>query len=231
MTGSNPPPSTVTYIPSDDLESLFFIFLEFTIIYGGPKGQEVPKDERLFPIEYDAWTKAYATMDQAGLWSSGTAKHVFFTNRPLASYEVSEYFKVCYPIVEEWRKAIGHALLHGNQVSHKEILEIINRGLNDIGRTAPMSTNIASSSAVPAAPEVQITESAGSSGASVVPAVPVPMVPTSSVVPAAPTLSSAPQLIIQHRQSARIRERQTETPGSTSRRSLGKQKKRSLLSP
>jgi len=223
----------VTYIPSDDLESLFFIFLEFTIIYGGPKGQEVPKDERLFPIEYDAWTKAYATMDQAGLWSSGTAKHVFFTNRPMASYEVSEYFKVCYPIVEEWRKAIGHALLHGNQVSHKEILEIINRGLNDIGRTAPMSTNIASSSAVPAAPEVQITESAGSSGASVVPAVPVPMVPTApaSAVPAARTPSPAPQPNTQRRRSARIRKKQTETPSPTSGRSLGKRKKRSSLSP
>ena len=229
--GGNPPPSTVTYIPSDDLESLFFIFLEFTIIYGGPKGQQVPKEERLFPTEYDMWTEAYATMDRVGLWSSGVVKHHFFLECP--SYKVSEYFEVCYPILEEWRGAIGNALRHGNQVSHKEILEIINRGLNNIVRTAPMSTNIASSSAVTAAPEVQITESAGSSGASVVPAVPAPMVPTApaSVVPAAPTPSSAPQPNTQRRQSARIQKKQTETPSLTSGRSLGKRKKRSSLSP
>jgi len=147
-------PSTVTYHPSDDLESLFYVFLEFTITYEGPNGKEVPKEKRQFPFQYRKWTNACALMGQDGAWASGLMKKNFFTERP--SYKVSEYFEACYPVLEEWREAIVNALRHKKQVSHKEIREIIERGLENIIQTAhvPMPATLAPSSVVPAAPPI-----------------------------------------------------------------------------
>jgi hypothetical protein len=119
-----PTPPLIDYRASDDLESLFYIFLEFAIMCGGPGGLS---EEGVPPDNAQAWRDIVVAMPQHGISASGTLKKVFITDaRP--RYEPAPYFRACRPILEEWRKAIGVAVREERDVSHGEILESIERG-------------------------------------------------------------------------------------------------------
>ncbi|KAG1807618.1 uncharacterized protein BJ212DRAFT_1485463 [Suillus subaureus] len=129
LMGDVPCPSTIDHRASDDLESLFYILLEFTTTYEGPSGKT--SAEGVHPVNAPRWCKAYLMMDGDGLGTSGSLKKEFLTEKH-PPYKPTPYFKACCPILEEWRKAIGDALHNECDLSHKEILKIMQQGLERI---------------------------------------------------------------------------------------------------
>ena len=71
--GSTEPP--YDHRASDDLESLFYIFFEFVIVYGGTEGDRT--DAGVLPLATTAWHKAYASLDREGVWATGVLKKYF----------------------------------------------------------------------------------------------------------------------------------------------------------
>ncbi|KAG1787145.1 uncharacterized protein HD556DRAFT_1449074 [Suillus plorans] len=129
LMGDVPRPSMIDHRASDDLESLFYILLEFTTTYEGPNGKVLA--EGVHPVNAPRWRKAYLTMDGDGLGTSGLLKKEFLIEKH-PHYEPTPYFRACRPILEEWRKAIGDALHNERDLSHEEILEIMQQGLEKI---------------------------------------------------------------------------------------------------
>jgi hypothetical protein len=136
LLGNPPPLFTIHYKASDDLESLFYIFLEITIVYGG-LGQT--SDEGQLPDYARLWCEVYKSMNRRdGLTISACLKRVFLTdNAPL--YKLTPFFQACYPILEAWRKAIGCAIREKRDVSHQEICKIIDQGLKDLESFPPVA--------------------------------------------------------------------------------------------
>jgi len=130
--GSTP---KITYRPADDLESLFYIFLEFTTVYDGPGGEI--SDKGVHPENARRWRKAFVTMDQDGLGTSGTLKREFILVGD-NNYKPTPYFQACYPILEEWRKAIASTIDNDEGISHERLRKIIQQGLD---RLSPVPTN------------------------------------------------------------------------------------------
>lgn len=128
--GSTPIPDSIVHKASDDLESLFYILLEFTMIYDGPGGLITHKG--VPPENYRRWHKAYVAMDKDGLGTSGSLKKEFLMDIA-PHYEPAPYFRACRPILEDWRIAMGDAITNQTDVSHDTISEIIQWGLNNIG--------------------------------------------------------------------------------------------------
>jgi len=113
--GSTQTPELVDHMASDDLESLFYIFLKFTTIYGG-LGSLI-MDRGVPPKNAYRWNKAYMMMDRDGLGTSRSLKKEFIMDKsPI--YELASYFQACCPILEDWHLAIRNALLNDKEVSH-----------------------------------------------------------------------------------------------------------------
>jgi hypothetical protein len=137
LMGKIPTPPLIDHRASDDLESLFYIFLEFAIVWGGPGGLS---EEGVRPDNAQAWRDICVAMPQRGISVSGTLKKEFITDDQ-PRYEPAPYFRACRPVLEEWRKAIGDAVRKERDVSHEEILEIIERGrraLEDLPAVPPL---------------------------------------------------------------------------------------------
>ncbi|KAG1749026.1 uncharacterized protein EDB91DRAFT_1079130 [Suillus paluster] len=125
----NPTPELIDRKTSDDLESLFCIFLEFVAKYGGSGGSLT--DEGQPSVNTRRWNDGLATLDdRIGIYTSGLLKEDFQQTSP--TYEPAPYFKVCRPFLEEWRKAIRDAMRNGRDVSHHQNFQIIKLGLNNI---------------------------------------------------------------------------------------------------
>ncbi|KAG2030953.1 hypothetical protein BDR03DRAFT_986755 [Suillus americanus] len=107
--GRAPTPHSVHHRASDDLKSLFYILLEFTTIYNGPGGLTTKKG--VPPENAHRWHKAYVTMDKDGLRTSGTLKREFLMEKALG-FEPALYFRACRPILEDWRMAMGDAIMN-----------------------------------------------------------------------------------------------------------------------
>jgi len=122
----------IEYKASDGLESLFYIFLETIIIYGGPQGQREGKGE--LPIKYEQWRDACDQMGWYSLGVSGAVKQSFLTDRSEDEvlYTVAKYFTACAPILQDWRKETGEAIRDNRDVSHEVIRKMIERHLKDI---------------------------------------------------------------------------------------------------
>jgi hypothetical protein len=127
--GSIPTPDLVDHRASDDLKSLFYIFLKFMTIYSGPSG--LIMDRGVPPKNAHRWNKAYMMMDRDGLGTSGSLKKEFIMDKSLI-YEPAPYFQACCPILKDWHLAIRNALLNDKEVSHNQIHEIIQQGLDNI---------------------------------------------------------------------------------------------------
>ena len=131
---------------SDDLESLFYIFLKSVIIYGGPQGQWEGKGE--LPSKYHQWRDTYDQMSGHGLGASGAVKQSFLTDRSedKVLYTVAKYFTACAPILQDWCKAIGEAIRDNHDISHKVIHKMLEWHLKDIENSQPPPSPIATSS-------------------------------------------------------------------------------------
>ncbi|KAG1837090.1 hypothetical protein F4604DRAFT_1692459 [Suillus subluteus] len=129
MGATEPAPTLFVHTASDDLESLFYIFLEFTITFGGPGPQMTGGGVQ--PDNAIRWRIAYASLDRHGLGTSGTLKKEFITDLN-SRYKPAPYFEACHPILESWRLAMRAAIDNGGEVSHREIIDIITRGAKDI---------------------------------------------------------------------------------------------------
>ena len=126
MGGTEPP---YDHRASDDLESLFYIFFEFVIVYGGPEGDRT--DAGVLPLGATAWRKAYATFGHDGVWATGALKEHFITDSD-PTYQVAPYFRDCSSMVEGWRKTTGSAIHAEMDVTHDEIIELIDQCLRSI---------------------------------------------------------------------------------------------------
>ncbi|KAG2098689.1 uncharacterized protein F5147DRAFT_777530 [Suillus discolor] len=89
LMGSTPIPDSIEHKASDDLESLFYILLEFTIIYDGPGG--LITNRGVPPENSCRWHKAYIAMDKDGLRTSGSLKKEFLMDTA-PHYEPAPYF-------------------------------------------------------------------------------------------------------------------------------------------
>jgi hypothetical protein len=129
LMGSIPTPDLVDHRASDDLKSLFYIFLKFMTIYSGPSG--LIMDRGVPPKNAHRWNKAYMMMDRDSLGTSGSLKKEFIMDKS-PSYKPVPYFQACCPILEDWRVAIRNALSNDEEVSHDHIYKIIQRGLDNM---------------------------------------------------------------------------------------------------
>ncbi|KAG0708313.1 hypothetical protein DFH29DRAFT_870873 [Suillus ampliporus] len=118
LMGSIPTPDSIEHKASDNLESLFYILLKFTIIYNGPGGlitnRGVPPDNAC------RWHKAYVVMDQDSLRTSGSLKKEFLMDIAL-DYKPAPYFQAFHLILEDWCMAIGDAITNKMDISHDQI--------------------------------------------------------------------------------------------------------------
>lgn len=108
-------PPKFVYKASDDLESLFYIFLEITTGYEGFGKKSVEGEP---PTNATLWRQTYAVMNQPGLSVSGSLKRLFLMGEE--SYSPTPFFKDCYPILEAWRKEINDAMtMKGTSLTKK----------------------------------------------------------------------------------------------------------------
>ncbi|KIK34260.1 hypothetical protein CY34DRAFT_17843 [Suillus luteus UH-Slu-Lm8-n1] len=122
-------PSMIDHRASDSLESLFYILLKSITTYEGPSGKALVKG--VHPINASRWCKAYLMMDRDSLGTSGSLNKEFLIEKHLP-YEPPSYCRACCPILEKWCKAIGDTLHNEYDLSHNEILKIMQQGLERI---------------------------------------------------------------------------------------------------
>ncbi|KAG2111850.1 hypothetical protein BD769DRAFT_1392006 [Suillus cothurnatus] len=125
----------VQHMPCDNLESLFYILLEFTVIYLGPKGilAPQPSPEALRRDTVRRWAVSYENMTQDGLTTSSIWKWEFINglaDPPL----ITLYFLLCCPLLEEWHCMISLASSQSTALSHDTICNILMRGLSMISQ-------------------------------------------------------------------------------------------------
>ncbi|KAG0705577.1 hypothetical protein DFH29DRAFT_996658 [Suillus ampliporus] len=85
----------VEHNPSDDLESLFYIFFEFVSKYGGAHGAVAP-----------TWDKMKNLGVTSGLLATFLAKKGAMSESDILMDSVSDYFVEFKPIIDEWRDRI-----------------------------------------------------------------------------------------------------------------------------
>jgi hypothetical protein len=125
----------VQHTPCDNIESLFYILLEFTVMYLGPKGVLAPRPskEALRRDTIRRWGLAYENMTRNGLVTSSMWKWEFIhglTDPPL----ITPYFIPCHSLLEEWCQAISFASTQSTTLSHDKICDILTRGLSMISQ-------------------------------------------------------------------------------------------------
>ncbi|KAG1785034.1 uncharacterized protein HD556DRAFT_1314580 [Suillus plorans] len=123
------------HTPCDDLESLFYILLEFTVMYLGPKGALAPQpdEENLKRDPVRRWGLAYESLTRDGLATSSMWKREFIhglTDFPL----ITSYFTPCRPLLDEWRQAISFASTQLTTISHDNICDVLTRELSSISQ-------------------------------------------------------------------------------------------------
>ncbi|KAG1849024.1 hypothetical protein F4604DRAFT_1935110 [Suillus subluteus] len=113
---------TIDHSPSDDIESLFYIFVEFVSTYDGPQGYiSNPKMER--------WGQALEDMGhKAGPYKSGLVL-VTRHDKQLMN-RTTQYFDSLKDLVQEWRLKFFYAAEEQTTVSHTEILELIEKWIS-----------------------------------------------------------------------------------------------------
>jgi hypothetical protein len=123
----------VQHTPCDDLESLFYILLEFTVMYLGPKGilAPPPDEEALRRDPVRRWGLAYENMTRDGLATSSIWKREFISGLTDPAL-ITPYFAPCRPLLDEWRRAIALTSTQPTTLSHDKIYDILTRGLTQV---------------------------------------------------------------------------------------------------
>ncbi|KAG1860038.1 hypothetical protein F4604DRAFT_1930348 [Suillus subluteus] len=123
---------------SDDLESLFYIFVEFVTTYDGPHGKIIyPKTEEWASILEDLGTRAVT-------YKSGLLliiKHDKLIDRTMAYFGDLKY------LVQEWRVKFLKASEESSEssINHEEIAEILVKWISHEAANKPPSVARASS--------------------------------------------------------------------------------------
>ncbi|KAG1849725.1 hypothetical protein F4604DRAFT_1934743 [Suillus subluteus] len=149
----------VQHTPCNDLELLFYILLEFTVMYLGPKGILAPQPSEE-ALQWDAirrWGLTYKSITHDGLMTSSMWKREFIrglTDLPL----ITPYFLPCQPLLDEWCQTISSASTQSMTLSHDQICDILTWGLDMVSKQdvniPPPTSESASQSAATVAPSL-----------------------------------------------------------------------------
>ncbi|KAG2101098.1 uncharacterized protein F5147DRAFT_776825 [Suillus discolor] len=131
----------IEHQPSDDLESLFYIFFEFIAKYGGPHGQLAPMwSQQALP-----WVSAYEALGKAdthlALSTICFAKMGVLMQGRFFVARTSEYFAEFRPIVQEWGSIVYCANGPKNQVemTHAGVLDVLDKYMQSLDTEQPFS--------------------------------------------------------------------------------------------
>lgn len=129
----------IEHRPSDDLESLFYIFFEFVAKYGGPHGQLASTwSRRTLP-----WASAYEALGNAdthlALSTICFAKMGVLMQGRFLVAKTSEYFAEFRPLVHKWGTMVYDANAPQNPVemTHAGVLDLLDIFMRSIGEEPP----------------------------------------------------------------------------------------------
>ncbi|KAG1898008.1 uncharacterized protein F5891DRAFT_499656 [Suillus fuscotomentosus] len=131
----------IEHKPSDDLESLFYIFFEFVAKYGGPRGELSPSWTR----DSLPWASAYEALGKAdlrGLLSTCCFTKVGVVMNPTFMVKMtSDYFAAFRPLVQQWQTLVCLANKPEEreriETTHEKVLEILTAFIDTYVETAP----------------------------------------------------------------------------------------------
>lgn len=129
----------IEHRPSDDLESLFYIFFEFIAKYGGPRGQLASTWSR----QTLPWASAYEALGNAdthlALSTICFAKMGVLMQGRFLVAKTSEYFAEFRPLVQKWGAMVYDANAPQNQVemTHAGVLKLLDIFMRSIGEEPP----------------------------------------------------------------------------------------------
>jgi hypothetical protein len=160
--GNSGSQETVSHTAGDDLESLFYIFVEFATTFDGPCATK--KDEAKKPMWYQYWL----LMGH----NSWTIKQGFVLSNPgdrsLMS-QTTSFFESFGPIIQEWRHLILAAAEAAcktdglpSGVSHKELAKLLHKWLSQLPKEVPEDVPSATASPLPIASSSRIAHPSGS---------------------------------------------------------------------
>ncbi|KAG2136998.1 hypothetical protein DEU56DRAFT_946284 [Suillus clintonianus] len=124
----------VEHNPSDDLESLFYIFFEFVSKYGGAHGAVAKTwDKTTMP-----WADAYENLGIASsLLATFLAKKGAMSESDVLMDSVSDYFAEFRPIINEWRDQIYCMESNPNGVVHDDIFQMLVKFISNLDNEEP----------------------------------------------------------------------------------------------
>jgi hypothetical protein len=131
----------IEHRPSDDLESLFYIFFEFVAKYGGARGELAPSWTR----DSLPWASAYEALGKADLKGAlGTccfAKVGVVLDPTFMVKMTSEYFTEFRPLVQDWQALVCLANKPNEEerveTTHEKVLEVLTAFINAYAEVAP----------------------------------------------------------------------------------------------
>jgi hypothetical protein len=137
----------IEHRPSDDLESMFYIFLEIVAKYGGPGGQVAPtwtKSSLPWASAYEALGKegTFLALNTIALTKSGALRHMDY----LAS-RASKYFAELRPLVKAWGEMVFNATRADDQIeiTHAGVLGLLVKFTRSMKEELPSSTGTSES--------------------------------------------------------------------------------------
>ncbi|KAG1784903.1 uncharacterized protein HD556DRAFT_1451289 [Suillus plorans] len=142
----------IEHKPSDDLESLFYIFFEFVAKYGGPRGELSPSWTR----DSLPWASAYEALGKAdlrGLLGTCCFVKVGVVLDPNFMVKMtSDYFAVFRPLVQQWQTLVCLANKPDEreriETTHEKVLEILTPFINTYVEIAPTTNPSAGSASI-----------------------------------------------------------------------------------
>lgn len=122
----------VTHTASDDLESLFYIFVEFATTFDGTRGyMNKPKT----PV----WVEAYEVAGNRSIEVKAGLVLSTANNNQMLIDKVTPFFEIFKPVIQEWRRTIIRAAGNANTtthnfggISHKEVESILTKWVSEI---------------------------------------------------------------------------------------------------
>ncbi|KAG1895984.1 uncharacterized protein F5891DRAFT_1193614 [Suillus fuscotomentosus] len=113
---------TIEHCPSDDIESLFYIFVEFVSTYDGPQGY-------ISNSKVERWAETLEDMGhRAGPYKSCLVL-VTRHDKQLMN-RTTQYFGGIRDLVQEWRLKFFYAAEEQTTITHLEILELIKKWIS-----------------------------------------------------------------------------------------------------
>ncbi|KAG1858301.1 hypothetical protein C8R48DRAFT_775247 [Suillus tomentosus] len=133
----------IEHRPSDDLESLFYIFFEFVAKYGGAHGELAPSWTR----DSLPWASAYEALGKADLKGAlGTccfAKVGVVLDPTFMVQMTSDYFSTFKPLVQHWQALVCLANMPDEkervETTHDKVLEVLTTFIDTYVEVPPIN--------------------------------------------------------------------------------------------